>query len=155
MTDSTIHAQRAVMARFNAAAKKYRSTYADHRNDPCNGEALEAWDKATAEFYAMIANDELNIIAALLEALEVTEKRASAAEKRIPELENEITVSLNEMARIIQRETKAKRIALQNIAELESRTVKLPYLPDDCDRTEAHFKYQAALTAAGIKWEDV
>lgn len=154
MTDS-ISAQQAVMARFNAAAKKYRSTYADHRNDPCNGEALEAWDKATAEFSAMIANDELNIIAALLEALEVTENRASAAEKRIPELENEITVSLNEMARIIQRETKAKRIALQNIAELESRTVKLPYLPDDCDRTEAHFKYQAALTAAGIKWEGV
>ena len=30
-------------------------------------------------------------------------------------------------------------------------TVKLPYLPDDCDRTEAHFKYQAALTAAGIQ----
>ncbi|HHT2455061.1 TPA: hypothetical protein ACTYR0_005422 [Klebsiella michiganensis] len=154
MTDSTIHAQRAVIARFNAAAKKYRSTYADHRNDPCNGEALEAWDKATAEFSAMIANDELNIIAALLEALEVTENRASAAEKRIPELENELTVSLNEMARIIQRETKAKRIALQNIAELESRTVKLPYLPDDCDRTEAHFKYLAALTAAGVKWED-
>ncbi|HEM6838322.1 TPA: ead/Ea22-like family protein [Citrobacter koseri] len=36
------------------------------------------------------------------------------------------------------------------IAELEARTVKLPYLPDDCDRTEAHFKYQAALSAAGI-----
>ena len=37
------------------------------------------------------------------------------------------------------------------IAELESRTVtvKLPYLPDDCDRTEAHFKYQAALRDAG------
>ncbi|HID8917457.1 TPA: hypothetical protein ACXE54_003265 [Klebsiella michiganensis] len=41
------------------------------------------------------------------------------------------------------------------IAELESRTVtvKLPYLPDDCDRTEAHFKYQAALRDAGIKVE--
>lgn len=39
------------------------------------------------------------------------------------------------------------------IAQLESRTiiVKRPYLPDDCDRTEAHFKYQAALTAAGIQ----
>lgn len=41
----------------------------------------------------------------------------------------------------------------QRIAELESRIVKLPYLPDDCDRTEAHFKYQAALRDAGIKWE--
>lgn len=40
----------------------------------------------------------------------------------------------------------------QRIAELESRTVtvKIPYLPDDCDRTEAHFKYQAAIRAAGI-----
>lgn len=79
MTDSTIHAQRAVIARFNAAAKKYRSTYADHRNDPCNGEVLEAWDKATAEFSAMIANDELNIIAALLEALTAAEKRQLTA----------------------------------------------------------------------------
>ena len=41
----------------------------------------------------------------------------------------------------------------QRIASLEARTltVKIPYLPDDCDRTEAHFKYQAALSAAGIK----
>ncbi|CAM7529117.1 Ead/Ea22-like family protein [Klebsiella pneumoniae] len=39
------------------------------------------------------------------------------------------------------------------IAELESRTVKIPYLPDDCDRTEAHYKYQAALRDAGIKVE--
>ncbi|MBQ0205467.1 hypothetical protein [Citrobacter portucalensis] len=40
--------------------------------------------------------------------------------------------------------------AEKRIAELEARTVTLPYLPDDCDRTEAHFKYQAAITAAGI-----
>lgn len=62
MTDSTIHAQRAVIASFNAAAKKYRSTYADHCNNPCSGEALE-----------------------------VTENRAVAAEKHISELENEIS----------------------------------------------------------------
>lgn len=37
------------------------------------------------------------------------------------------------------------------VEELEARTVKIPYLPDDCDRTEAHFKYQAALAAAGIQ----
>ena len=39
------------------------------------------------------------------------------------------------------------------IAELESRTVKIPCLPDDCDRIEAHFKYQVAINAAGIKVE--
>ena len=41
----------------------------------------------------------------------------------------------------------------KRIAELESRTVKIPYLPDDCDRIEAHFKYQVAINAAGIKME--
>ncbi|WP_340578254.1 ead/Ea22-like family protein [Klebsiella pneumoniae] len=41
----------------------------------------------------------------------------------------------------------------QRIAELESRAVKIPYLPDDCDRIEAHFKYQVAINAAGIKVE--
>ena len=39
------------------------------------------------------------------------------------------------------------------VVELESRTVKIPHLPDDCDRTEAHYKYQAALRDSGIKWE--
>ncbi|EPQ5781457.1 ead/Ea22-like family protein [Citrobacter koseri] len=39
----------------------------------------------------------------------------------------------------------------KRIAELEARTVKLPYLPADCDRTEAHFKYQEAIRAAGIQ----
>lgn len=109
MTDSTIHAQQAVIARFNAAAKKYRSTYADHRNDPCNGEALEAWDKATAEFSAMIANDELNIIAALLDGLE-------AAEQRNAELVHNHCVHA---ARLIDERGQLK----QRIAELEALIV--------------------------------
>lgn len=29
--------------------------------------------------------------------------------------------------------------------------VVVPYLPADCDRTEAHFKYQAAIRAAGYE----
>lgn len=41
----------------------------------------------------------------------------------------------------------------QRIAELESRTVKLPHLPDDCDRADANFYYMKALADAGIKWE--
>lgn len=42
---------------------------------------------------------------------------------------------------------------MKRCKDLESRTVKIPYLPDDCDRTEAHYKYQAALRDAGIKVE--
>ena len=41
----------------------------------------------------------------------------------------------------------------KRIAELESRTVKLPRLSDDCDRIGVHFKYAVALAAAGIKVE--
>ncbi|HHR1045922.1 TPA: ead/Ea22-like family protein [Klebsiella pneumoniae] len=41
----------------------------------------------------------------------------------------------------------------ERIADLESRTVKLPHLPDDCDRADANFYYMKALDAAGIKWE--
>ncbi|WP_275166319.1 hypothetical protein [Citrobacter koseri] len=39
----------------------------------------------------------------------------------------------------------------KRIAELEARTVNIPDLPADCDRTEAHFKYQEAIREAGIK----
>lgn len=41
--------------------------------------------------------------------------------------------------------------AEKRIAELEAREVKIPYLPADCDRTEAHFKYQEAIREAGIE----
>lgn len=41
------------------------------------------------------------------------------------------------------------------LSSLESRTVtvKLPHLPDDCDRADANFYYMKALADAGIKWE--
>lgn len=65
-----------------------------------------------------------------------------AAEKRIAEHNFE-----NRLLANADRDIKALR---QRIAELEAREVVLPYLPDDCDRTEAHFKYQAAISAAGI-----
>ncbi|WP_445336221.1 hypothetical protein ACSR9E_06995 [Citrobacter koseri] len=49
-------------------------------------------------------------------------------------------------------EVKRKLVAAEKrIAELEARTVNIPDLPADCDRTEAHFKYQEAIREAGIK----
>lgn len=35
--------------------------------------------------------------------------------------------------------------------QARTATVKIPYLPADCDRTEAHFKYQEAIREAGIE----
>ncbi|MDM3280747.1 ead/Ea22-like family protein [Citrobacter sp. Ce104] len=69
-------------------------------------------------------------------------QKLEAAEKRIAEHNFE-----NRLLANADRDIKALR---QRIAELEAREVTLPYLPDDCDRTEAHFKYQAAIAAAGI-----
>lgn len=90
------------------AAEKYRTTYAAHLKNPRNYDALDAWDKATSEFMALVNNDELNIIASLIDEIDMetgyregafvacnrwhtkfreTEAKLEAAEKRIAELE--------------------------------------------------------------------
>ncbi|MBJ9243877.1 ead/Ea22-like family protein [Citrobacter koseri] len=76
-------------------------------------------------------------VLALLDELE-------AAEQRNAELVHNHRVHA---ARLIDERGQLK----QRIAELEARTVNIPDLPADCDRTEAHFKYQEAIREAGIK----
>ncbi|HHL3966633.1 TPA: hypothetical protein ACQ7H7_001348 [Klebsiella pneumoniae] len=85
--------------------------------------------------------------------------RADKLKAHIDEMTEERTASITELSRIIQKEVKAKREAEKRIAELESRTVKLPesfklaksssglmyYFADEVD---------AAIIAAGIKVED-
>lgn len=93
---------------LRVAAEKYRTTYAAHLKNPRNYDALDAWDKATSEFMALVNNDELNIIASLIDEIDMetgyregafvacnrwhtkfreTEAKLEAAEKRIAELE--------------------------------------------------------------------
>lgn len=98
---------------------------------------------------------------ALVEALEkaqqrITELENDEARQRLANAEHQLY-----MAELAKHNLKAsrkaqfrkRRAAEQRIAELESRTVKIPYLPDDCDRIEAHYKYQVAINASGIKVE--
>lgn len=100
-------------------------------------------------------------VLALVEALEkaqqrITELENDEARQRLANAEHQLY-----MAELAKHNLKAsrkaqfrkRRAAEQRIAELESRTVKIPYLPDDCDRIEAHYKYQVAINAAGIKVE--
>lgn len=117
------------------AAEKYRTTYAAHLKNPRNYDALDAWDKATSEFMALVNNDELNIIASLIDEIDMetgyregafvacnrwhtkfreTEAKLEAAEKRIAEL-REWNAGLAQESCLQQ----------QRIAELESRTVTL------------------------------
>ncbi|WP_312817208.1 hypothetical protein [Atlantibacter subterraneus] len=93
--------------------------------------------------------------AALLDELE-------RKDKRIAEMTDERTISMNELARIIQAETNAKREALQRIAELEARTVtvKLPESPGPMSLgaktvycgivADVVASFQEACAAAGI-----
>ncbi|RSB19778.1 ead/Ea22-like family protein [Citrobacter farmeri] len=79
-------------------------------------------------------------VLALLDELEAAEHTAA--------VDHEAACSLVEE----NEEVKRKLAAAENrIAELEARAVKPPYLPADCDRTEAHFKYQEAIREAGIE----
>lgn len=80
----------------------------------------EGWRKAFPDEVAVAER-----MKALVEALETAQRANTAQGDHIEQLQG-------------------------TIHQLESRTVKIPYLPDDCDRTEAHFKYRAALTAVGI-----
>lgn len=105
-----------------------------------DGEGHVAWDETAqrnAEFISL-ANP-ANILA-LVEALEKAQQerdnwrttfdnerfRADKLKAYIDEMTEERNASINELSRIIQKEVKAKRETEQRIAELESRTVKLP-----------------------------
>lgn len=126
MTDITELAQS-----LKAAAEKYKSVWGIARYS----KAVEAREK----FHELVTP--ANVIA-LVEALE-------KAQQRISELENYAEAE----AVGADRAAEDGVYWMKRCKELECRTVKIPYLPDDCDRTEAHYKYQAALRDAGIQVE--
>ncbi|EPZ0123795.1 ead/Ea22-like family protein [Klebsiella pneumoniae] len=111
------------------------------------------WREEDAKYIAL-ANP-ANILA-LVEALE-SEKRICATWRKTAESTGEKLEKAQQLIAELELRLKTAENneidARCHIAELESRTVKIPYLPDDCDRTEAHYKYQAALRDAGIKVE--
>ncbi|MHB3805486.1 hypothetical protein [Klebsiella pneumoniae] len=90
------------------AAEKYRSTLEAHRNNPRDGVALNAWDDATSKFMELVDNDELNIISGLLEALEKAKGMEAYWKTQCR--------GITDHCEVLQA----------RIAELESRTVKLP-----------------------------
>lgn len=66
---------------LRAAAKKHREAYEAHIRNPKDRDAVDAWDAATREFVALIDNDEVNIISALLDELEAKDKRIAELEE--------------------------------------------------------------------------
>lgn len=151
------------------AAEKYRTTYAAHLKNPRNYDALDAWDKATSEFMALVNNDELNIIASLIDEIDMetgyregafvacnrwhtkfreTEAKLEAAEQRNAELVHNHRVHaarlIDERGQLKQRIADYHRV-LNNLAAVARR-----YLPD----YDEHHDIQAAddllESAAGI-----
>uniref|UniRef100_UPI003F564733 hypothetical protein n=1 Tax=Klebsiella aerogenes TaxID=548 RepID=UPI003F564733 len=100
---------------------------------------------------------------ALVEALEKAQQQIIELQQgcendphvhEIIDLKERIAELEESHAQVIQSRDHYKRMSEEGLKKLEeSRTVKIPSLPDDCDRTEAHFKYQEAIAAAGIKLE--
>ncbi|GKM47893.1 hypothetical protein MS5202_28890 [Klebsiella pneumoniae] len=125
MTDSTELAQR---ARINAEC-------GEHLSPAETMELVGALEKAHQRIDEL-ENDEVR-------------QRLANAEHQLYMAE----LAKNNLIASRKAQFRKRKAAEQRIAELESRTVKIPYLPDDCDRIEAHFKYQVAINAAGIKVE--
>ncbi|HHN4454682.1 TPA: hypothetical protein ACRI62_005742 [Klebsiella michiganensis] len=99
-------------------------------------------------------------VISLVEALEKAENTAGVAgmaesyETTISMLKSRISELEESHAQVIQSRDHYKRMTEEGLKQLaESRTVKLPHLPDDCDRADANFYYMKALADAGIKWE--
>lgn len=110
---------------IKAAAEKYNATYAAHRNSPQDYDAVEAWDTATSEFMELVDNEELNIIAGLVEALEARDKQIAFLKEQLAQLANfNPDWDRLEAATDSLREHMAELNSAQaRIAELESRTV--------------------------------
>lgn len=73
---------------IKAAAEKYSATYAAYRNSPRDYDAVEAWDTATSEFMELVDNEELNIIAGLVAALEARDKQIAFLKEQLAQLAN-------------------------------------------------------------------
>ncbi|WP_316533446.1 ead/Ea22-like family protein [Klebsiella michiganensis] len=148
--------------RMSASRITYGCTGATYDETGCHyAEGRSIADDHYAESRITVVDVSDPDVLTLVEALE-------KAQQRIDELENdEVRQRLANaehqlyMAELAMHNLKASRkaqfrkrkAAEKRIAELESRTVKLPHLPDDCDRADANFYYMKALADAGIKWE--
>lgn len=61
-------------AELRKAAERYTRTFKAHKENAMGADELAAWDEATNEFFELIDNDEINIIASLLAKQEAAEK---------------------------------------------------------------------------------
>ncbi|ENP7131537.1 hypothetical protein ACEB63_005004 [Raoultella planticola] len=116
---------------MKAAAEKYRLTLEAYRNNPRDYDTVAARDEATSEFMELVDSDELNIISGLVEALESQGTEIESMRNRIEEQAKSLEVSEERRVRwfqIAQELGEKLDCEEERIAELESRTVKLPPL---------------------------
>ncbi|CAH3628366.1 hypothetical protein AI2618V1_1712 [Serratia marcescens] len=71
------------LSELKAAAAKYSLALKAHRENPTDKGALYAWDAADGEFFALINNNEMEIIIALLADLEAKDKRIAELEAKL------------------------------------------------------------------------
>lgn len=145
MSNIDKHALREAANAANAASWGNWESYKPHKG--ARGYEVKVGVKAVAQHCLKI--DSVFIAAANPAAVLALLDELESRDKQIAELYRERD-AMEAVALAMRDEMRA---ADKRIAELEARKVKIPYLPDDCDRTEAHFKYQAALSDAGVAVE--
>ena len=80
---------------LKVVSEKFCATFAAHRTNPKDFDALNAWDEATSEFMAVVNNDELNIISSLLAALTADKMLIAEQQQIIAELKARPVAPLN------------------------------------------------------------
>ncbi|HEY2455194.1 MAG TPA: hypothetical protein VGI71_21755 [Scandinavium sp.] len=108
------------LAHLRRAAAAYQETLAAHQQNPRDASALEAWDNATNEFARLINNDEINIIAALLDALEAKDKRIAEL-KRQWEFRSPTPDAYEAACKALENHRQRADEAEKQIEELQSR----------------------------------
>jgi len=83
----------------------------------------------------------------------MTEEQKQALIERCGKI-SEWREKYGDYANVMLPAVEAQQIAQIALAALTAPPIVKPYLPDDCDRTEAHYKYDAAIRAAGYEVQE-
>ena len=118
-----------------------------------DGEGHVAWDETAQRNAEFIAQANPANVLALVEALEKAQAKSALVAGGI-EAATKLHERIAELDAELEREREKSRRVMSRIAELESRTVKIPgWFVKDAIAVYDRDEIEEALSAAGIKWE--
>ncbi|MBH2894823.1 hypothetical protein I5Q39_24375 [Serratia marcescens] len=113
-----------LFSELKAAAAKYSVALNAHRENPTDKGALYAWDTADGEFSALINNNEMEIIIALLAKLEAKSQCIFGLERHVKDIEATLIAATDEVADLTKERDEARAKLIMPVR------LPLPYSPD-------------------------